>query len=52
MLEDKRMLFTKKYGHHSMETANCYFLEGVKSGLDNGGIVGAVFWTSIRLLTL
>ena len=29
--------------NHSTETANCYFLEGVKSMLDKGGIVGAVF---------
>ena len=29
--------------NHSTETANCYFLEGLKSGLDKGGIVGAVF---------
>ncbi|KAK0142318.1 putative RNA-directed DNA polymerase from transposon X-element [Merluccius polli] len=29
--------------NHSTETANCYFLESVKSKLDAGGIVGAVF---------
>ena len=29
--------------NHSTETANCYFLEGIKSRLDKGGIVGAVF---------
>ena len=29
--------------NHSTETANCYFLENVKSKLDRGGVVGAVF---------
>ena len=29
--------------NHSTDTANCYFLEGIKSRLDKGGIVGAVF---------
>lgn len=28
---------------HSTETANCYFIEGIKSRLDEGGIIGAVF---------
>ena len=27
--------------YHS--TANCYFIEQIKSSLDNGGVVGAVF---------
>uniref|UniRef100_A0AAR2J957 Reverse transcriptase domain-containing protein n=1 Tax=Pygocentrus nattereri TaxID=42514 RepID=A0AAR2J957_PYGNA len=29
--------------NHSTETAICYFLEGVKSKLDKGGVIGAVF---------
>ena len=29
--------------NHSTKTANCYFLENVKSKLDRGGVVGAVF---------
>ncbi len=30
--------------HHSTETANCYFVEQIKSSLgDRGGVVGAVF---------
>ena len=29
--------------NHSTETANCYFLESVKSRLDAGGTVGTVF---------
>ena len=29
--------------NHSTEIANCYFLENVKSKLDRGGVVGAVF---------
>ncbi len=29
--------------HHSTETANCYVVEQIKSSLDRGGVVGAVF---------
>lgn len=29
--------------HHSTETANCFLLENIKSKLDQGGVVGAVF---------
>ena len=29
--------------HHSTETAICYFIEQIKSNLDEGGVVGAVF---------
>ncbi len=29
--------------HHSTVTANCYFVEQIKSSLDRGGVVGAVF---------
>lgn len=29
--------------HHATETATCYFIEQIKSSLDNGGVVGAVF---------
>ncbi len=29
--------------HHSTETANCYFVEQIKSSLDRGSVVGAVF---------
>lgn len=29
--------------HHSTETANCFFVEQIKSLLDKGGVVGAVF---------
>lgn len=29
--------------HHSTETANCYFVEQIKSSLDRGGVVGAFF---------
>ncbi len=29
--------------NHSTETANCFLLEIIKSKLDKGGIVGAVF---------
>lgn len=29
--------------NHSTETANCYFVDKVKSQLDRGGVVGAVF---------
>jgi len=27
--------------HHATETATCYFIEQIKSSLDNGGVVGA-----------
>ena len=40
MLNDLQFGFRK---HHSTETAVCYFLETVKSKLDTGGVVGAVF---------
>lgn len=39
-------LHCMQYGfrvHHSTETANCYFVEQIKSSLDRGGVVGAVF---------
>jgi len=29
--------------NHSTETANCFFVENVKSKLDKGGVVGAIF---------
>ena len=29
--------------HHSTETAVCFFLENIKSKLDGGGVIGAVF---------
>ena len=29
--------------NHSTETANCFFVENIKSKLDKGGIVGAIF---------
>lgn len=32
--------------HHSTETAICCFAEQIKSYLDNGGVVGAVFLDS------
>lgn len=32
--------FRKKY---STETANCYFIDNIKTLLDKGGVVGAVF---------
>ena len=36
------MQFTfRKY--HSTETTNCYLIEQIKSKLDSGGVVGAVF---------
>ena len=28
--------------NHSTETANCFFVENIKSKLDKGGIVGAI----------
>lgn len=34
--------------HHSTETAICCFAEQIKSYLDNGGVVGAVFSDSIE----
>ena len=39
-------LHSKQFGFrakHSTETANCFFLENVKSKMDKGGVVGAVF---------
>jgi sarcosine oxidase/L-pipecolate oxidase len=30
--------------NHSTETANCFLLENIKSQLDGGGIVGALFF--------
>ena len=29
--------------NHSTETANCFFVENIKSKMDNGGVVRAIF---------
>lgn len=45
-LESKALLHPLQFGFkkkHSTDTACCYFLEDIKTSLDQGGVVGAVF---------
>ena len=45
-LDSKSLLHPMQFGFrkkHSTETACCYFLEEIKTNLDQGGVVGAVF---------
>ena len=45
-LESKALLHPLQFGFkkkHSTDTACCYLLEDIKTNLDQGGVVGAVF---------
>uniref|UniRef100_A0A8C6TXT2 Reverse transcriptase domain-containing protein n=1 Tax=Neogobius melanostomus TaxID=47308 RepID=A0A8C6TXT2_9GOBI len=45
-LENESLLHPMQFGfrtNHSTETACCYFMESIKSSLDTGKVVGAVF---------
>ena len=52
-LDSKSLLHPMQFGlrkNYSTETACCYFLEEIKTSLDKGGVVGAVFRDSQKAL--
>lgn len=45
-LESNALLNPMQFGfrrHHSTDTACCHLIENIKSSLDTGGVVGAIF---------